>query len=229
MENFKTKLFGSGIILFLLLALPVSAVELDSINRDPNYVENIVGRTKKIIDKLELKDSTIYQHVLHIVSNKYFALNDIYAKRDTATNQIKRSSLTAEAKNAALKSAQNEKEAALYRSHFAFAADLSLFINDQQIEVVKDGMTFGVVKVTYDATLDMIPTLKEEEKAQILAWLKEAREFALDAENSNKKHEAFGKYKGRINNYLSKRGYNLVKEREEWYKRIKAREAGVKS
>ena len=58
-------------------------------------------------------------------------------------------------------------------------------------------MTYGVVKVTYDSHLDMIPTLKEEEKAQIYAWLVEAREFALDAENSNKKHAAFGKYKGR--------------------------------
>ena len=34
---------------------------------------------------------------------------------------------------------------------------------------------------------------------------------------------AFGKYKGRINNYLSKRGYDLVKERKAWYERIKAR------
>lgn len=29
-----------------------------------------------------------------------------------------------------------------------------------------------------------------------MAWLVEAREFAIDAENSNKKHAAFGKYKG---------------------------------
>jgi len=84
------------------------------------------------------------------------------------------------------------------------------------------------VKVTFDATLDMIPSLKEEEKTQILAWLKEGREFALDAESSNKKHEAFGKYKGRINNYLSKRGYDLVKEREGWYARIKARDEANK-
>lgn len=69
----------------------------------------------------------------------------------------------------------------------------------------------------------MIPTLKEEEKVQILAWLKEAREFAIDTENSKKKHKAFGKYKGRINNYLSKRGYNLTKKREERAKRVKAR------
>ena len=88
---------------------------------------------------------------------------------------------------------------------------------------MKDVLTYNVVNVTYEAQCDMIPTLKEEEKVQILAWLKEAREYAIDAESSKKKHEAFGKYKGRINNYLSKRGYNLTKEREEWAKRVKAR------
>ena len=72
----------------------------------------------------------------------------------------------------------------------------------------------------------MIPSLKKDEKKQIYAWLVEAREFAMDAENSNKKHEAFGKYKGRINNYLSKRGYDLVKERAGWAERLKAK--GVK-
>jgi hypothetical protein len=81
-------------------------------------------------------------------------------------------------------------------------------------------MTYGVVPKTYQAHLDMIPSLTDFEKAQILAWLKEAREFAMDAENSNAKHGWFGKYKGRINNWLSKRGYDLVKEREAWYKRI---------
>ena len=45
----------------------------------------------------------------------------------------------------------------------------------------------------------MIPTLKEEEKQQIMAWLIEARELAIDAESSKKKHEVCGKYKGRIN------------------------------
>ena len=227
MEKIYIKFIGITLCL-LMLATAATAVELVSKNRDPKYVENIVGRSQKIIDKLKLKDTVVSRNVLNIVANKYFMLNDIYAKRDTAINQIKRSTLVGDARNAAITAAQNEKEAALYRSHFAFAADLSLFINDKQIEVIKDGMTFGVVKVTYDATLDMIPSLKKEEKAQILAWLKEAREFAIDAENSNKKHEAFGKYKGRINNYLSKRGYDLVKEREAWYERIKVRDAKKK-
>ena len=97
------------------------------------------------------------------------------------------------------------------------------YLNDEQIEAVMDAITFGVVKVTYDSHLDMIPSLTDEEKEQIRVWLEEARELAVDAESSNKKHEVFGKYKGRINNYLSKRGYDLKAEREAWYKRIEER------
>lgn len=203
--------------------ISAGAVDLNKENRDPKYVESIVNRSQKIVDKLGLTDTKVAEDVCNVIANRYFELNDIYEIRDAKVKAVKESGLTGDAKNAALKAAENEKDAALYRSHFAFPASLSLFLNEEQIEAVKDGMTYGVVKVTYEATLDMIPSLKEEEKVQIYAWLVEAREFAMDAENSNKKHAAFGKYKGRINNYLAKRGYNLTKEREEWAKRVKAR------
>lgn len=208
------------VLVLLVVSFTASAVELDSVKRDPNYVVNIVGRSKKIVDNLKIKDKTVYNNVLNIVCNKYFSLNDVYSKRDTVIAQAKRANFPKEELAIIQSAAKNEAEATLYRTHFAFASDLSLYINDKQIEAIKDGMTYNVVKVTYDATLAMIPTLTKEEKTQILVWLKEARELAVDAENSNKKHEAFGKYKGRINNYLSKRGYDLVKERQEWYKRI---------
>ena len=215
------------IVLMSLLLLcgwiSAGAVDLNKENRDPKYVESIVNRSQKIVDKLGLTDVKAAEDVCNIIANRYFELNDIYEIRDAKVKTVKESGLTGDAKNEALKAAENEKDAALYRSHFAFPASLSLFLNEEQIEAVKDGMTYGVVKVTYEATLDMIPSLKEEEKVQIYAWLVEAREFAMDAENSNKKHAAFGKYKGRINNYLDKGGYNLTKEREEWAKRVKAR------
>ena len=215
------------IVLMSLLLLSgwisAGAVDLNKENRDPKYVESIVNRSQKIVDKLGLTDAKVAEDVCNVIANRYFELNDIYEIRDAKVKTVKESGLTGDAKNEALKAAENEKDAALYRSHFAFPASLSLFLNEEQIEAVKDGMTYGVVKVTYEATLDMIPSLKEEEKVQIYAWLVEAREFAMDAENSNKKHAAFGKYKGRINNYLAKRGYNLTKEREEWAKRVKAR------
>ena len=189
---------------------PAPAVLLDSAGRDSKYVETIIGRARKATDELGITWTPLGQNVQNIIANRYFKLNDIYAERDSVKKTDK-------------KLAEAQCDSKLYRSHFGFDADLSMYLKPQDIERVKDVMTFNVLKVTYEAHCDMIPTLKEEEKAQIIAWLREARELAIDAESSKKKHEVFGKYKGRINNYLTKRGYDLVKEREAWYERIKAR------
>jgi hypothetical protein len=56
-------------------------------------------------------------------------------------------------------------------------------------------------------------------------WLVEARELAMDEGSSDAKHAVFGKYKGRINNYLSAAGYDMKKEGEEWQKRIQEAKA----
>lgn len=198
-----------------------NAVELDKQGRNPQYVNTIIGRAQKVTDALGITGTDKGTQVLNIVANRYFKLNDIYSERDSIKKVA--GTLTGDAKKQKQQEAESTKDMKLYRSHFGFIADLSLYLTDSEVEKVKDVMTYNVVNVTYKAQCDMIPTLKEEEKVQILAWLKEAREYAIDAESSRKKHEAFGKYKGRINNYLSKRGYNLTKEREEWAKRVKAR------
>ena len=177
------------------------AVKLDSAGRDAKYVSNIIARSQKIVDALQLTNAYSKQNVLNIVCNRYFLLNDIYEKAGKD---------------------KNLRDAELYKHHFEFAADLENYLSEKQVEEIKDGMTFGVVPKTYQAHLEMIPTLKDNEKLQILNWLKEAREFAIDAENSKAKHGWFGKYKGRINNWLTKRGYDLKAEREAWYKRIEA-------
>ena len=191
-------------------SLPEAEVKLNSEGRDPQYVETILGRARKVTDEFSQTYTPMGQNLRNIVANRYFELNDIYAERDSLKKTDK-------------KLAEAVCDSKLYRSHFAFDANLAKYLDPSRIERVKDVMTFNVVKVTYEAQCDMIPTLKDEEKQQILLWLKEARELAIDAESSKKKHEVFGKYKGRINNYLSKRGYDLTKEREEWYKRVKAR------
>jgi hypothetical protein len=209
------------VTLITLSATNAQTIKLNSDGRDKDYVNTILERSKKVTDALNITGTEKGTQVLNIVANRYFELNDIYEERDSLKKAA--SSLTGDSKKQAQAFAESQKDSKLYRSHFAFDANLSLFLDEAGIETVKDVMTYNVVKVTYDAQCDMIPTLKEEEKAQILAWLKEAREFAIDAESSRKKHEAFGKYKGRINNYLSKRGYDLTKEREEWAKRVKAR------
>lgn len=215
------KILAIFVTLLTLGTANAQTVKLASEGRAQDYVNSILSRSKKVTDALSISGTEKGEQVMNIVANRYFELNDIYTERDSLKKAA--SALTGDAKKQAQENAENLKDRKLYRSHFGFISNLSMFLDDAQIETVKDVMTYNVVKVTYEAQCDMIPTLKEEEKVQILAWLKEAREYAIDAESSKKKHETFGKYKGRINNYLSKRGYNLQKEREEWAKRVKAR------
>lgn len=215
------KFFIVAAAMMALYTTNVNAVELDTNGRDPKYVETIMQRSKKVTDALNISGTEKGEQVLNIVANRYFKLNDIYAERDSLKAVAK--TMTGEEKKRKMEYAEMLKDQKLYKSHFGFIADLSVYLTDAEMETVKDVLTYNVVNVTYKAQCDMIPTLKEEEKVQILAWLKEGREYAIDAESSKKKHEAFGKYKGRINNWLSKRGYNLTKEREEWAKRVKAR------
>ena len=206
--------------LLSLGSMTAGAVDLDSIGRDAKYVETIMQRSTKVTDALKITGTARGKEVLNIVANRYFKLNDIYTERDSIKAVAK--TLTGNDKKQKMEYAEMLKDQKLYKSHFGFIADLSVYLSEKEVETVKDVLTYNVVNVTYKAQCDMIPSLKLEEKVQILAWLKEAREYAMDAESSKKKHEAFGKFKG-INNWLSKRGYNLTKEREEWAKRVKAR------
>lgn len=187
----------------LLWLLPLSAsaqVALKTEGQDPKYVETIKGRAQKIVDGLKLTDTQKAESVRNIIANRYFLLNDIHSKFD--------------------KTQQDALQAELYRHHFELASALAVYLTDEQIDAVKDGMTYGRLKRDYNAQLDMIPTLTDEEKTQVLVWLKEAREYAMDAADSKGKHFWFDKYRGRTNNWLSSRGYDLKKERENWQKRI---------
>ena len=184
-----------------LLSLNVSAqVALKTEGQDSAYVQTIKSRAQKIVDGLGLTDAQKAENVRNIIANRYFLLNDIHSKYD--------------------KNQQDARDAELYKHHFELASALALYLTEEQIDAVKDGMTFGRLKRDYKAQLEMIPSLTDEEKAQILIWLREAREYAMDGADSKGKHFWFDKYRGRTNNWLSARGYDLKKERDAWMKRI---------
>lgn len=186
----------------LTLTAVAQNVALKTEGQDPQYVETIKGRAQKIVNTLGLNDAQVAENVRNIIANRYFLLNDIHSKYD--------------------KTQQDALQADLYKHHFELASALAQYLTEEQIEAVKDGMTFGRLKRDYQATQDMIPSLSEYEKKQVLIWLKEAREYAMDAADSKGKHFWFDKYRGRTNNWLSARGYDLKKERDNWMKRTAA-------
>ena len=196
----KKYILSAALLSLLSLSATAQTVALKSDGLDAQYVETIKGRAQKIVDGLQLADAQKAENVRNIIANRYFLLNQIHEKYD--------------------KTQQDARDAELYKHHFELASALSAYLTDEQIDAVKDGMTFGRLKRDYKAQLEMIPSLTDEEKLQVLIWLKEAREYAMDAADSKGKHAWFDKYRGRTNNWLSARGYDLKKEREAWQKRI---------
>lgn len=212
----------SGFIICVVAILSLQGFAQDKKNKDAEYTKVITKRSDKIVATLGITDSTEYKNVLHVIVEQYRKLNDFHTDHDNKVKAVK--ALKDQDKKAAeeqTKNAENELYAGLYILHGDFISKLSVFLTPEQIDQVKNGMTYNILPITYKAYCDEVLTLTDQQKKQIKIWLTEAREHAMDAGSSKEKHDWFGKYKGRINNYLSKEGFDMKKEGEEWQKRIK--------
>jgi len=179
----------------------------------PLPLPELLQRAEKIVATLHVADAAKATRVRDLVAQQYVALRAIHQRRDNGLKLAKESpdKAQAEAQRAEVLA---KVDAQLAELHARFLAGLATELTPAQIDAVKDGMTYGVLPLTFRVYQEMLPNLTAEQKAQILAWLTEAREHAMDGSTSEEKHAWFGKYKGRINNYLAKAGYNM-KEAEK--------------
>ena len=199
MKRIKIVLF----IAFILAIAKLSHAQPDGI--DPDYLKTLTDRSDKIVSVLGIEEPMCRHRVQNLIINQYYELSKIHDARDARLK---------EADEAKQESIRKEADASLYKLHAAYLAKLEVELTHEQVDMVKDGMTYGILKHTYQGYLSLLDDLTEEQKRFILANLLEARELAMDAGSSEEKHAWFGKYKGRINNYLSKEGYDLKKAEE---------------
>jgi hypothetical protein len=196
-----------------------SAADAPTAEQEAAYAADLSKRGDGVLEALDLPDAEKAARVKQIVIDQYRGIKKIDDEALAAAPKDDK---------AAVAKAKEDAAAAKKPLHDAFLAKLSTELTPEQVETVKDKMTYNVVKVTYDGFQDMIPTLTDAQKGYILAQLKEAREIAMDQGSSKEKHAVFGKYKGRINNYLSKEGYDLKQATKDWAERRKARDAQAK-
>jgi hypothetical protein len=206
-------------------SLAASAQKQPSASEKDNYTQVITKRAEKIVNVLGITDSSKFKKVQNIIVDQYRDLSTIHDTRNTKVKEIKAQETDKAKANAEVAAVDSSVAIKLNDLHIVYLSKLSAEISPAQVDQVKNAMTYNVMPLTYNAYLDELPNLSETQKTQIKAWLIEARERAIDAESSEKKHAWFGKYKGRINNYLSAQGYDMKKAGEEWQKRIKEREA----
>jgi hypothetical protein len=178
-------------------------------NPDAAYTRVITDRAAKIVAALGITNAAKSDRVRDIIVQQYRDLSAIHDARDARIKAAKQSKDDKKAAEAGIQAARDEARARLDKLHAEYLAKLSTGLTPAQVDKVKDGMTYGVVQVTYHAYLEKYPDLTDAHKQQMLAWLVEARELAMDEGSSQEKHAVFGKFKGRINNFLSKAGYDL--------------------
>ena len=147
----------------------------------------------------------------------------IHSARDTAIKAAKEKGATDKTAGLeAVKVASDNATVAQDNLHPEYLGRLATELTPAQIDLVKDGMTYSVAPSTFRVYQEMLPTLTDDQKSQMLSWLTEAREHAMDASTSEEKHAWFGKYKGRINNYLSKAGIDMKQAEKEMAERQKS-------
>lgn len=95
--------------------------------------------------------------------------------------------------------------------HARFIAGLQADLTPEQIETVKDRLTINKLPITFKVYHQIIPDLKPQDDAKILAWLEEAREQSLDEKNVDEMTPIFKKYKTEIQHYLESQGYDWDK------------------
>lgn len=192
---------------------------------DPEYVKVTNERAAKIVTKLDLKNEAKEKVVSSIIAQQFRDLTEIQDGRDAEIKKVKEdTSLAKEKQNEKIDKLKAKADESIAKLHKSYIKKLSKELSEDKITEVKDGMTYGVLPITVAGYNDMLPNLTAEQKDYIYKALVEAREHAMDGGSSKEKHGWFGKYKGRINNYLSKQGYDLNKESKDWHERVEQRE-----
>jgi len=171
---------------------------------EANYTRAIEGRTADILKVLELSDTNRSAKVHDVIIAQYRALRAWHAANDPKLKAAKGDTNAVAQIRSSLKSLHDE-----------FIAKLSANLTPEQVEKVKDKMTYGKVQFTYAGYLASYPDLADQHKQKILELLKEAREEAMDAGSAEEKTAIFQKCKGKINNYLSQQGIRSARDKEK--------------
>ncbi len=186
---------------------------------EPAYIQVLEGRTKKFLEPMELDR---FDEIQAIVIWQYCNLSAIHDTCKVRKKSVRTLAVSAQEKDDRILYYENERDAHLYRQHHAYVARLlGAGLTYEQVDEIKNGMTYGVMPITYQGYQDMLRDLTDSQKQVIWQHLYQARELAMDQSESGDKHKVFGKYKGRINNYLSREGYDLNAESKAWHERMR--------
>ncbi|MBK7097136.1 MAG: DUF3826 domain-containing protein [Sphingobacteriales bacterium] len=133
---------------------------------DREYKAVAENRANKIVVRLGITDSSAFYKVRDIIAEQYIDLKNIHENRDAQIKAIKETNGISNQSNpeSKIQLVQQNADNQLEKLHKAYMSKLSQHLSAAQVEKVKDGMTYGVLPITYKGYLEMIPRLSKEEK-----------------------------------------------------------------
>ena len=210
-----TKTYLCGTVVFAILGLTFCAYSQTSPaftaeEREAIYTATIDKRTRAITELLTLTDATKSNTVYVIITTQYRALRARDAAVDAMLQSLEKDMPGVDSNRTAVVQLLTRP------LHAEFLTKLANNLSPAQIEIVKDRMTYGRLKLNYDAYCQIIPGLTDREKAMILEALKLAREEAMSGGSADEKAATFEKYKDQINKRLAEGGHDVAKATQEW-------------
>lgn len=199
--RFDRLLFCAAVVL-LCPAIFAAETNSPSAQAEAKYTKLIEGRSDDILKVLALSDTNKAASVHDIIVAQYRALKAWHTANDEKLKAA-----------GADTNAVAQIRASLKPLHDDFLSRLAANLSPEQIDQVKDKMTYGKVQFTLNGYLAQYPNLSQANQEKILELLRQAREEAMDDGSSEEKTAVFQRYKGKINNYLSRQGIHPEKKK----------------
>lgn len=102
-------------------------------------------------------------------------------------------------------------------------------LTEDQVETILDKYTIGKVAFTMNGYKSIVPNMTAAEEAKILAFLKQAREQAIDYKNMKQISAIFEIYKTKSEQYLNANGRNWRQMYKDYTDAVKAKKAADKA
>lgn len=174
----------------ILLSVHVQAASIPQ-DPDPAYTQVINKRAQKIVETLGITDADKALQVRLLIADQYRSLSLLHDTRDAQVRSARtRAGDNKELADQLAKALQDLTQALQDKLHVRYLLKLSALLTSEQIDQVKDGMTYGVVQITYTSYLDMLKVKQTLDDMGWKGWL--VIERSRDASNTRDVVRNFG-------------------------------------
>jgi hypothetical protein len=141
----KLRVTTSLFIYFLVINAGSVQAQQSVVAEDTAYIKVVNERAAKIVAVLGIAEGTQFTQVQNIIAQQYRHLNQVHESSKATITSLKQStSGTKEAIAEAIKKEEEARDAKLAQLHTAYIKQLQTSLTAEQVEKVKDGMTYRI-------------------------------------------------------------------------------------